>query len=388
LFDIPLRKAIRDFSVVEQSARLASRFVECGVLDRVFLSIANEGKPGRSWQRRGIEGEVGLEISKEQLDKKEPTDGAKAQELLIHLSKTISFCLDDTVQCDALTNAIPNKKYRDRQFPNAEKSKVRIARRQYDDLKNAKGTEDTPCLLYLQVNFATTLVHEIGHALDNMAHGRLYYPHFLGENMIWEPGFDVETRLFGGYLTTHFDSEADVVIRYKHNGRSSELTGILVLWEYPTQGLVETYRSDGTMETRGEPKDVRSLDIAWRVPIAFLKRLFRDSFWNDQLPSDANALRPQCSVGYCFRVDQHGESIPVATHRSDGKMLYVPEGYRRLPDGSIEIDHRKKHEFGFVDTTKFWEDKAREYSTDEGKRPWVVLPDRAANTHRLCKEYL
>jgi hypothetical protein len=388
LFDNPLRQAVPDFSVVEQSARLATHFIECGSLDRIFIAISNKGKPGRSWQDKKTKWRVGLEIPQEELTKTKRTDGRRAQDLLIHLSNSISFALDTMVEEHGITESIPNKKHVDSKFPHGEKSKVKIAASLYHDLENAQGTEDTPYLLNLQVDLAITLVHEIGHAIDNQAHGKWWHGHFLGENIIREVGFDVETRLFGGHLTTLFGGKTDpnAFSRYYHNRQRSALKGILVLWEYPYQSLATAYAGkESHMEIRKQPKDVRSLDVAWRVPVTFLGQLFQDSFWKDEVPSDPSALRPECSVGYTFRADQDANSTPVNKHKDDRIMMYVPRGYRRIKhDGSIVLDEPSNDEVACA--TNFWECITKIYSSND--RRWKVIPDGSENTHLVCAEYM
>ena len=393
LFDAPLQQAVPDYSVVEQSARLASHFLECGVLNRIFVAISNKGKPGRSWQDKKDKEQVGLEIPQEELTKTKKTDGRRAQDLLKHLSQSISFTLDHTLKVGGMTESIQNKEDVDPKFPNGEKNIVKIAASLYDDLRSAQGTEDTPFLLHLQVDLAITLVHEIGHAIDNQAHGKLYHGHFLGENIVREGGFDIETQLFGGHLTTLYGGKTDenAFRRYYYkSGQRSALRGILISWEYPYQSLATTYaHHQDHMEIRKHPKQVRPLDVAWRVPVTFLGQLFRDSFWQDELPCDADAIRPECSVGYTFRVDRDGTSIPVIRSKEDDCMMYVPEGYsRRKDDGSIVLDHQKNDGVNY--TTSFWDCMAKIYSSS-GSRPWKVIQpgdDNFEITHMVCEEYM
>ena len=390
LFDQPLKKAVDDFSVVEQSARLATQFVECGLLHRLFLAIANEGKPGRAWGETGREEDkyerVGLEIPHSELITTKKTDGRRAQELLKHLSQSITYALDSATKDHGATESIQDKHFIDSKFPNGEKSKVKIAASLYEDLKKAQGTEDTPYLFYLQVNLAITLVHEIGHAVDNLAHGKLWHGHFLGENIIREAGFDIETRLFGGHLTTLFGSKTDpnaITNRYYHERRPSALRGILVLFEYPYQSLATLYaHHESHMEIRKQPRDVRELDVAWRVPIPFLGKLFCDGFWRDELPSNPTALRPECSVGYTFRTDSNGNSIPVKKHKDDKTMMYVPKGYRRVKDDGSVVRYPNSSD-GLVNTTKFWDSLTESYLT--GDRPWVAKPYGYKATDLPCE---
>jgi hypothetical protein len=178
-------------------------------------------------------------------------------------------------------------------FQKGEKSRIYISASMYDTLRDAQGTNDIPLLLKLQFEFAVTLVHEIGHALDNLCHGQLAWNHFCGDSIVCETGFELENRLFGGHLTMFCEGWEDPKKwnRYHHDGQRSSLSGVLVLWEYPYQGAVAAYRDHGSMQTRGELKNIRPLDVAWRVPVTFLQNFFEDTFWVSELPANKNALR-------------------------------------------------------------------------------------------------
>jgi hypothetical protein len=102
------------------------------------VAISNKGKPGRSWQDKKATWRVGLEIRQEELTKTRRTDGCMAQHLLKHLSKSVSFTLDHTIEDHGMTESIPNKEYVDQKFPNGEKSIVKIAASLYDDRESAR----------------------------------------------------------------------------------------------------------------------------------------------------------------------------------------------------------------------------------------------------------
>ena len=383
LFSESLRTAVPDYSVVEQSAKLASHFVECGVLDRLFLAIWDNGKHGRGWRSRTNPNKVGYEYPPEDLDETvpiTPADRIRVRKLLKTLSDNIYYRVDDKADAHAITHSLINDKVPDKSFSKGERSRVKISVNIYNALRTAQCGKDAALLLRLQFEFAVVLVHEIGHALDNLCHGQLTWHHFFGENAICETGFEIENRLFGGHLTMVYEGWEDPkkYNRYHHGGQRSSMSGVLVLWEYPYQGVVAAYGNHGLLQERGELKAIRRFDVAWRVPITFLQRFFEESFWASEFPANKNALRPKCSTGYCFRVDRYGASIPVTINREKDAMMCVPPGYRQLKSGDIVPHHQQKRlreaAGGFADTTLFWRKHAAKFSSGELLRPWIAVP--------------
>lgn len=54
---------------------------------------------------------------------------------------------------------------------------------------------------------------------------------------------------------------------------------MIVLWEYPDQGLTRRYQDHALyMEVEAGQKKLRPLDVAWRVSVAFLQHFFTDVF--------------------------------------------------------------------------------------------------------------
>ena len=268
LFSNPLQSALPKYSVVEQSAKLASHFVECGSLDRIFLAIWDNGQHGRGWRSTSKPNEVGYEYPPEALDETvpiTPADRIRIRNLLKALSDNIYYRLDKTID-HALTHSLTDEKVTDKAFSKGERSRVVIPARMYDSLRKAKACKDVPLLLKLQFEFAVMLVHEISHAMDNLCHGQLGWHHFFGDSVICETGFEIENRLFGGHLTMIFEDWEDPIRwnRYVHNGQRSSLAGVLVSWEYPYQGVVAAYNGHGGLEKRGDLKSIRPLDVACR----------------------------------------------------------------------------------------------------------------------------
>lgn len=133
---------------------------------------------------------------------------------------------------------------------------------------------------------------------------------YFGFNSVAELGFEMESWLFDGNLSVLFNTEEELTV-VKHGRRLSEMRGVLVLWEYPRQGLYESYVGFGDadgMEHRGQPKDSRALDVAWRVPVGFLQRFFRDDFGQD---TSSAYLHPKRREGYCFRIVSNRKTVGV-----------------------------------------------------------------------------
>lgn len=131
--------------VVRQSAMLASRYLECGVLDHVIATISNGGKPGRLFQDK--KGEKGREIPFSSSE----SDQHKARFVLSRLADTLTFTLDSTVQDDAVTEVVSDENYRDSEFPHGVQSIIKISTDKYDRLRDAvqAPVRDIPFILYL-----------------------------------------------------------------------------------------------------------------------------------------------------------------------------------------------------------------------------------------------
>ena len=138
------------------------------------------------------------------------------------------------------------------------------------------------------------------------------------------------------------------------------------------------WRQEGlTFREHQRPEVIRPLDVAWRVPLTFLARLFDDNFWTVELPDDSNLLRAECFVGYCFNSDKKGNPKPVKAPLTgqDGAMKYIPDGFHRLSSGDIvshdyQMDDRSATA-RLVDTMRFWKDRADKCSKGELQRSWT-----------------
>lgn len=377
LFDKPLNDAVLnytlvpDYSLVEQSARLASRFIECGKLDHIFHVISKDVKHTREWWDRTDKTKKGREFLPEEVDDRvslTKSDRDSVHATLQQLSTSISFTIDKDVTYNAVTDSLDDGTFTDKTFPNGTRSQVRISSTMYEGLKEAIKFRDVPSILKWQFELAIMLVHESAHAYENLFHGKSVDFHFLGNDIITERGFEVEAVLFGGHLTMIYEERSSLVSRkYVHHSQSSFLKGVLVLWEYPYQGVVEAYRGGGGLEVRSEPEDRRPLDIAWRVPITYLAQLFDDNFWTNTVSVVPSALLPPCKVGYTFRFSEG--LMPIRRSGIDGE--YVPEGYMRGKYGDIMPNNKikavREGRLEPLDTTRFRKQLTK---TDPEDLPW------------------
>ena len=350
LFKHTLSAAVPDYRVVEQSARLATRFLTCGVLDRyVNTMIDHNARKARLWVdvddpylKTGFEFPTHENKHESLTDRQQ--DGVKG--FLLLLAGALAYKLDNDLDGDAITEQIGELNIVDPACPNGYRSIVTLSKEQYNALVAARqNPTDLPLLIWLQVKLAVTLIHEVvGHALCNFQFGKSDREPYFGDEIVAEPGFEVEKRIFGGRLSLMYDEahadERHNVYLYEHNGVQSALRGIPVLWEYPCQGLLEQYRATGSMGLRIPRERVRPLDVAWRVPVKFLQDLFDNNFWARPEGIPLGVLHFPRNVAYCFRLGEDGYHKPVKISKEEAR--YVPEFYLRLRDGDIVPDARSK----------------------------------------------
>lgn len=364
LFGGPLRSAVDEFWVVELSAKLATHYLESGLLDQVILALYNDGQPGILF--RDSKGNQGREIRI-----KDPSEGdqCKVKAILHRLAETVSFTIDEMISADAVTEWIEEDDCIDELYANGRRSIVKISRKKYDMLLAAQEYtgSDVPWLLQSYVDFANILIHEIGHVIDNASHA-YREPTYLGDSILSEPGFEMETHIYGGRLTKLFGGHPDVDRWgfHKYEGYFSEMTGVVALLEYPYQGIVGDYHGGGGLNWRGDPKNLRTLDVAWRVPMSFLESLFDDSFWEQDLEVIRKALRPRCDVGYCFRWDEDQQAVAVKKTDGDETKMYVPKGFRRASTGCIVREDEEE----IIDTGRFWSKRSQDYHRGSKRKPW------------------
>ena len=129
------------------------------------------------------------------------------QAWLYHPAFAVDYDLDPDVPTP-VTIQFGTAEEIDPDCPYGYKSLIKIPESVYNDLAAAREhPEDAPRLLSLQLELAVIFIHEIGHALHNLIHGKLTFEHFLGDAIVFEVGFELEICLFGGLLTRLFYNE-------------------------------------------------------------------------------------------------------------------------------------------------------------------------------------
>ncbi|KAK4494440.1 hypothetical protein PRZ48_014738 [Zasmidium cellare] len=176
--------------------------------------------------------------------------------------------------------------------------------------------------------FATTILHELGHAAvfasapwDHSSH-----EFYLGDNgRSTEMGFEIVAWLFGGALPElefncgppgHlFDNDTNQYSRVQ-----KRMT--LVEWPCPSRGLVYQFCGN-PYATRGDDK---TADILWNTTFLDIHKMFHDSFWNDSeiRTKGHKALFFDRTTGYMF--------VPQVTSSKKNRKPLLPH-----PDEKFDI---------------------------------------------------
>jgi len=188
-------------------------------------------------------------------------------------------------------------------------------------------------LVLTRFEIATTLLHELGHALTNAAMGHCSIEPFYMDAQFCEAGHELENQLFGGKIVREQYFKSDIMLhRNKRRGccrgavmppNTRKPKPWLGLMELPSCSIQKQY-AGYALSTRGEVPD---LDVIWRVPIALLESYFTDKFWLETVRQEgAAALKPLRCNGWLFRSDEIGVMEPVVADE--------------LQKGNLEIQRR------------------------------------------------
>ncbi|CAK4034147.1 Hypothetical predicted protein [Lecanosticta acicola] len=328
-----------EYRAIEQSARLASKFLESGSLDNFFhiiffakaqpAELIHKKIRARRYRKEDIDS-----------DRKVPCpEIRRVKDLLRRMCEHSHYQITWNVDEGALTNDIKNSNTRSKKYPRGLKSVIRISRNTFNDLLRAVGSEDTPRRIALTFEFAVMLLHEMAHACSCFVDCDPQYDAFFGDRRETnEIGFEMENFLFGGILTRVYPEEDPEAGLYRDHDHDSALTGAVVLWEFPYQLQVQGYlgSKEADILVAEQPKKQRPLDMAWRVPLTFLQDFFRDDFWNSL---GSNDLLPKREVAFCFRVHKVRQNVLLVPVKASGNISlerqYVPAGFRRIASGDI-----------------------------------------------------
>ncbi|TKA25187.1 hypothetical protein B0A50_05885 [Salinomyces thailandicus] len=120
------------------------------------------------------------------------------------------------------------------------------------------------------VDAATTLMHELAHAVRMLRHGRGCDVFFEG-NYTSEEGFELEKRLFGGVV------DEDTGYYILPDGTRSRLKNMKILLDWPDAGLIGNYKETNlAMSTIGE---VPKVSVKWNTRMSHFINLLQTSWW-------------------------------------------------------------------------------------------------------------
>ncbi|KAF7186111.1 hypothetical protein HII31_12572 [Pseudocercospora fuligena] len=346
--------------------KLATRFLDSGALDSFFWIFHH---PNKLERYRDDQAQPPVEYDVFPTAHCRPDraiskgDRAMVQQRLQQLAANVHFTLDPNVDHGVRTRedwdpvSIPSLRSASKPQPvkYGFQSTVRIAYDTYTELEQitaATFPPDVPMQLAKHFEFAVTLLHEIAHMYRNFMLGGFSNQAdvgepFLGEGLLSELGFELESRLLGGHISL-LEPQAATVNVYQYSGTNSALDGILSVYEWPYQQIVNFYEDGATpndpnlMDKREDPDVERPLDQAWRIDLGDIARFFTDNFWTVDYPNNRNAadyLWPGKDRGFNFKAQRATAAgvargpRPVRRTRDDRK--YVPNGYVRAANGDI-----------------------------------------------------
>lgn len=117
-------------------------------------------------------------------------------------------------------------------FVTAGRASLSTPQSMYDRLAKETNArvKDVSALLYYRYEFAVMAAHELVHAARNCLMGKADAEPCFGDSPMAEIGFELESRLSDGHLTTLYEEDPELRL-YRHGRKQSSLTGALVLWE-------------------------------------------------------------------------------------------------------------------------------------------------------------
>ncbi|KAK5111843.1 hypothetical protein LTR85_011741 [Meristemomyces frigidus] len=227
------------------------------------------------------------------------------------------------------------------QHPKENTSNVWYSRKMHAErVKCTRSADDPAYLAVLQYLFGTTIAHEAMHALTNAQEyleNAVYYSADANESPIAEIGFEFESRLFGGgHIERLYDgssgNKTDRILRHQYlNGTDSELSGVMVMWDYPCRNLVEHYQHNGF--PIGCRRLVRNTapgyGIGWRVSVQYISTLLSKAFWETEVSNRSlMALQPPKFAGHFFIVEYpDGDQTQPRWLSSERAARLIPPGF-------------------------------------------------------------
>lgn len=294
------------YGLLEPSLRLATHMIYSPLLHN-FWSTIFLTQP-TYWQDKKDALKYGLEFAYDTFDPdREPSDTEIEDTITMidRLHRHVLFVISDRAADHCMTAQYgeahvgpKDMSFEQAEIPRGYRSEIYIPPSWVDELEAADADPlDVPRRLALRFNMALNLVHELAHAAWNMVNGRLDFEPFFGNEIISELGFELERQLFDGRLDLLWKNIPGAKSYHSHGGRQSKINGMYVLWDYPNQNIVESYRGMPCLQVRQEPKDERSCDLAWRVDLKHLEKFFNNDFWSSDECKSRMAWVPPRRVG-------------------------------------------------------------------------------------------
>ncbi|KAK4574358.1 hypothetical protein LTR86_002120 [Recurvomyces mirabilis] len=178
------------------------------------------------------------------------------------------------------------------------------------------------------LSFASTLLHELGHALFRMRPKPtgLVEETAIAPATVSEIGFSLEHIVWGGVLDC------------------CNPDGSFIMTEWPSPGVNATYNHMGTSRAAS---DAGSIDRTWYLPLAWAQLLFQENFWTSDGPRlGVQALRAPRISGYADIVEpctcrlEEKEGAPEL----DGEAIAMCKStYRVVEDPACKIGQWEYH---------------------------------------------
>lgn len=215
-------------------------------------------------------------------------------------------------------------------------STITIGSDNLDRINEAFADGNVMAQQYWMFHLAKVIFHELGHvityaALHTATKGNCY----LGNALTCEMGYELEKRLFGGLI----DKEHPGAIYGPDS--SNQLDFGIVQTEWPCPLVLYNYRTiEGIVGiyTRGPPLPTETIVRRWKVPFAYINRMFQDEFWNNLASPDGLKLSP--TVGYILKIRPSSDPTQglVQIHMNpevDFIKPHVPAGF--VSEGGLLI---------------------------------------------------
>lgn len=199
----------------------------------------------------------------------------------------------------------------------------------YDDI------HATDKLREIYLGLAVTLCHEVSHAVHNARFSARDRIGFEDQNFS-EEGYDWENTVFGGIIS--------------HGGDS------ITMSDWPSRRKCEHYLRcvrGGGMFLHALPAAEVEVDLEWRVPASYIRKVFSQAFWSkvSANPADTEALKVPRLLAY--------RSIPSGPHGCcDCVNCRTEEFYTQF---FIKAGSTRKDDTMRAEIKNFWDAADREY---------------------------